>query len=70
MAEISELIDGAGERVARFALVEPEMGAAAELGVLDPIKRKQCPLDAADLTHRLGKPILARIGRQLFEHGR
>jgi hypothetical protein len=38
--------------------------------VLDPIKREQRALDAADLGQRLGKPILARIGRQLFEPGR
>jgi hypothetical protein len=63
-------IDGTGPRVARFALVEPEMGAAAEVGVLDPIKREQRALDAADLARRLRKPILARIDRQLFEHGR
>ena len=69
LAEPAE-IDGTGQRVARFALVEPEMGAAAEVGVLDPIKREQRALDAADLAQRLGKPILARIGRQLFEHGR
>ena len=56
LAEPAE-IDGAGQRVARFALVEPEMGAAAEVGVLDPIKREQRALDAADLAQRLGKPI-------------
>ena len=33
LAEPAE-IDGTGQRVARFALVEPEMGAAAEVGVL------------------------------------
>ena len=27
-------------------------------------------LSRADLAQRLGKPILARIGRQLFEYGR
>ena len=42
------------------------MGAAAEVGVLDAIKREQRALDAADLAQRLGKPILARIGRQLL----
>ena len=33
LAEPAE-IDGTGQRIARFALVEPEMGAAAEVGVL------------------------------------
>jgi len=33
LAEPAE-IDGMGQRVARFALVEPEMGAAAEVGFL------------------------------------
>jgi len=58
LAEPAE-IDGTGQRVARFALVEPEMGAAAEVGVLDPIKREQRALDAADL----GPPGLRTLGR-------
>jgi hypothetical protein len=59
-------IDSTGQRVARFVLVEPEMGAASEVGDLDPIKREQHALDSADLAQRPGKPILARIGRHLF----
>src|SRR5260370_8632924 len=38
LAEPAE-IDGTGQRVARFALVEPEMGGAAGCGVLAPTQR-------------------------------
>jgi len=37
------------KRVARFAFVEAELGAAAEDGVLGPIEREQRALDPTDL---------------------
>ena len=63
-------IDGASQRVARFALVEAKLGAAAESWVLDPIECEQRALDSTDLAQRFCETVLARIGRQLLEHGR
>src|SRR5271166_4687866 len=60
-------VDGACKRIPGLALIETEVCTSPQIGVLDPIEREQGALDAADLAQCLGKPVLARIGRQLLQ---
>ena len=41
--------DGSFQRVMGLALVEPDLGAALEIGVQNPVDHEQRPLDAAYL---------------------
>ena len=57
--------DGAGQAVARLALVELAAGVAPQLRVFDPIEREQRALQPAQLAQRRGDAVLPRIGGQL-----
>ena len=61
---------GAGQRVARFALVQPGMHAAAQLDALQPIQDEQCALDSPQLAQSDRQAVLARIAAQFPEHQR
>src|SRR5690606_12327427 len=50
------------QRMMRFALVEPDLGAALQIGVQNPVDHEQGSLDAADLAQSRGKFVLPRIG--------
>lgn len=72
VADFAQTVEeyGAGQRVARFALVQPGMYAAAQLDVLQPVQNEQRALDAAQLAQRHGQAILARIAAELSQHQR
>ena len=62
--------NGAGERVARLALVQFRRGLAAQRWILQPVEREQGPLDPSDLAKRQGEAVLAWIGTQPPQHQR
>ena len=51
----------AGQCIARFALVQPSVDAAAQLDALQPVQDEQCALDASQLTQGDGQAVLARV---------
>ena len=53
--------DGAGQRVARLALVQLDRGLAAERRILQPVDGEQRALDPADFPQREGEAVLAGI---------
>ncbi len=55
----------AGQRIARFALVQPGMHAAAQFDALQPVQDEQRALDAAQLAQRHGQAVLARVAAEL-----
>ena len=63
VADFAQAVEehGAGQRVARFALVQPGMHAAAQLDALQPVQDEQCALDASQLTQGDGQAVLARV---------
>ena len=50
---------GADQRIARFALVQPGMHAAAQFHALQPVEDKQCALGASQFAQRGGQAVLA-----------
>ena len=62
--------DGAGERVAGFALVEVGVGAATQIGIVEPIEHEHGALDAPDLAERACDRVLAGIASELAHHHR
>ena len=58
VAQLAQAVeeDGAGERVAGLALVEDAAGAAALLGVVEPVEHEQGALDPTDLAQATGRP--------------
>ncbi len=66
LAEPAE-VDSTGKRIPCLALVQPEVGAPAQIRVLDPVEREQRALDASDFPQRLRQTVLARIGRELLQ---
>ena len=59
-----------GQRVARFALVQPGMHAAAQFHALQPVEDEQRALDAAQLAQGHGQTVLTRVTAELPEHQR
>ena len=62
--------DRPGQRVARLALIQPRMDAAAQLHALQPIQNEQRALDAPQLAQGDGQAVLARIAAELAQHQR
>lgn len=62
--------DRPGQRVARLALIQPRMDAAAQLHALQPIQNEQSALDAPQLAQGDGQAVLARIAAELAQHQR
>jgi len=60
--------DGAGERIARLALVQGHGGLPAQGGLLEPVQGMQSALDAAYLTQRDGQAVLPRVVAEAPEH--
>src|SRR4051812_18343507 len=52
------------EAVTRLALVEFLAGRAPQRGVLDPVQREQCALQASQLAQRCGDAVLPRVGSE------
>ena len=63
-------INGVGEKVMRFSLVQSSMAAAAQFRVLQPVECEQRPLDAADFRQREVDPVLAAVGREFLQNQR
>src|SRR5271166_3854511 len=63
-------INGLGEKVAGFSLVQSSMAAAAQFRVLQPVECEQRPFDAADFRQREVDPVLAAVGREFFQNQR
>src|SRR5215831_11903614 len=62
--------DGAGEGVARLALVELHGRLPPESRQLEPIEDEQCALDPTDFAQSQRQPVLARIGAEALEEER
>src|SRR5688572_10277600 len=60
--------DGAGQRVAGFALVQFGGSLAAKSRIIEPIESEQRPLDAPNFAKRQGKAVLPRIGTKTPQH--
>ena len=58
-------IDGGGEGMACFSLVEAGLAGPAQVGLLKPVEREQRPLNAAEFGQREIQPVLAFVGGQL-----
>ncbi len=59
--------DRPGQRVARLALIQPRMDAAAQLHALQPIQNEQRALDAPQLAQRHGQAVLARVAAEFLD---
>ncbi len=57
-----------GQRIARLALVQAGMHAAAQFHALQPVQDEQRALDAAQLAERHGQAVLAWVAAELSEH--
>ena len=53
--------DGTFQRVMGLVLVEPDLGAALQIGVQNPVDHEQGPLDATVLAQSRGQFVLPRI---------
>ncbi|KDK90481.1 hypothetical protein AF31_05569 [Klebsiella pneumoniae CHS 75] len=59
-----------GQRIARLALVQAGMHAAAQFHALQPVQDEQRALDAAQLAERHGQAVLAWVAAELSEFRR
>ena len=59
-----------GQRVARFALVQPGMHATTQFDALQPVQDEQRALDAAQLAQCHGQAVLAWVAAELAQHQR
>ena len=62
--------DCSGQGIARFAFIEADLNAAAQLDALQPGQDKQGPFDAAQLSQSDRKPILPGVAAKLSQHER
>ena len=60
--------DGSFQRVMGFALVEPNLGTALQIGIQNPVDHEQGPLDATDLAQGCGQFVLPWIGGELAQN--
>ena len=69
VADFALVSDSQGvlQGVMGFALVQPNVGTPAHLGVEHPIDDEQRALDAADFAQRRGELMQARIRRELAQ---
>src|SRR4051812_42459503 len=60
IAHAAEAVEahGAGQRIARFALVQFRSGTPAQLRIAEPVEHQQGALNAADFAQRQGEAIL------------
>ena len=72
VADFAQAVEehGASQRVARLALVQPGMHAAAQFHALQPVQDEQRALDAPQLAQGDGQAVLARVAAKLPEHQR
>src|SRR3954471_20838324 len=70
IAHAAEAVEahGAGQRIARFALVQFRSGTPAQLRITEPVEHQQGALNAADFAQRQGEAILPRIGAEPTQH--
>ena len=70
VADFAQAVEehGTGQRVARLALVQPGMHAAAQLDALQPVQDEQRALDATQLAKGDGQAVLARVAAELAQH--
>jgi len=63
LAELAEE-DGAGERVARLALVQSRLGTAAQVQVAQPVQHEHRAFEPSHLSQRNGQAVLPRVSGQ------
>ena len=70
VADFTQAVEkhGTGQCVARLALVQPGMHAAAQLDALQPVQDEQRALDAPQLAQGDGQAVLAWVAAELSEH--
>lgn len=60
----------AGERVARLALVQSRLGAAAQVQVAQPVQHEHRAFEPSHLAQRNSQAVLPRVSGQPLQHGR
>ncbi len=72
IAQLAELVEEqcARKRVARFPLVQPCLGASAQIDILQPVEHEDRAFKPPDLAQRQRQAILPRIGREPAQHCR
>ncbi len=72
VADFAEPIeeDGAAERILLLPLVEADVATATQVGILQPVERKESPFQLAQFAEREGQTVLSGIGRELREDHR
>jgi hypothetical protein len=66
VADFAESVEeyGAAERILLLTLVEADVATATQLGVLQPLERKESPFQLSQCAQRESQAILAGIGRK------
>ena len=62
--------DGAAERILLLPLVEAAVATAPQVGILQPVERKESPFQLSQFAAREGQTVLPGIGRELAEDHR
>ena len=72
IADFPESVEehGPSQSVMLLALVEPDMAATAQLGVMQPVEREERALELPKFTQRMGQTVLAGIGGELAQDDR
>jgi hypothetical protein len=66
VADFAESVEeyGAAERILLLTLVEADVAATAQLGVLQPLERKESPFQLSQFAQRERQAVLAGAGPQ------
>ena len=66
VADFAESVEeyGAAERILLLTLVEADVATTTQLGVLQPLERKESPFQLSQCAQRESQAILAGIGRK------
>ena len=72
VAQLAQAVEEyrASKRIACFSLVQPGVGAPAQLAAAEPVEHEKASLDAPDLAQRHRQPVLPRVGGQAPQHAR
>jgi hypothetical protein len=69
VADFAESVEeyGAAERILLLTLVEADVATTTQLGVLQPLERKESPFQLSQFAQRERQAVLAGIGRELAQ---
>ena len=72
VADFAEPVEenSAAERILLLTLVEADVAATAQLGVLQPLERKESPFQLSQFAQRERQAVLPGIGRELAQDHR